>query len=88
MSTPITGTADAAVDGQAVALTNEAGQLVGPHECQNGCGRRAAYVLVDIDEGRTDLICGLCLLAMMAVVSQQVAPPIDGPVSDTPAGQA
>lgn len=56
-------------------LVNEAGQLVGPHECQNQCGRRAAYVLVDIDEGRADIICGLCLMAMMAAVAEQVPPP-------------
>jgi hypothetical protein len=65
---------------ESAELVNEAGQLVGPHECQNQCGRRAAYVLVDIDEGRADIICGLCLMAMMAAVAEQVPPP--GLVSD------
>lgn len=69
-------------------LVNEAGQLVAPHECQNACGRRAAYVLVDIEEGRADIICGLCLLAMMAAVAEQVPPPGVVADSDTPGGGA
>ena len=88
MTQAATTAAAAAAIGEPGQLVNEAGQLVGPHECQNQCGRRAAYVLVDVEEGRADIICGLCLMAMMAAVAEQVPPPGIAADSDTPGGQA
>lgn len=88
MSTDYVAAASAAYDADAARLVSDTGDHVGPHECQNGDGRRAAYVLVDLEDGRADLICGLCLMAMMAAVSQQVGPPGAAVDSDTPAAGA
>ncbi|HEY6278457.1 MAG TPA: hypothetical protein VIX86_19250, partial [Streptosporangiaceae bacterium] len=64
-------------------LTTDEGEETGPHECQNGCGRRARIVLVDLDDQSVDLLCGICHLVLLAAVASQVPPPdLSGTLED------
>lgn len=69
-------------------LTDDTGAQVGAHECQNGDGTRARYVLVDLEDNSTDLLCGACMLGMWSAVLAQLAASVEGQVSDSQGGVA
>jgi hypothetical protein len=54
------------------------------YECQNGCGRPLEHILVNVDTGDADRLCGICLMTMMVAAAGKVADslaPVDDPVT-------
>lgn len=43
------------------------------HLCQSGCGNLADVAMVQIATGETDVLCQVCLAAMMTAVIAEVA---------------
>jgi len=42
------------------------------HDCQSGCGRLAAYVLIDLDDSSTMIMCAPCTLGFWAKMIESV----------------
>jgi hypothetical protein len=63
-------------------LHDDQGSEVGAHECQNGDGRRVAVILIDLNDGTCDRLCGICHLALVAAIMSQLPPPEVAAVGD------
>lgn len=69
-------------------LTDDTGEQVGVHECQNADGRRVRFVLVDLDDSNADQLCAPCAVGMFVAIAQQILGTPAGADDDSPAGQA
>jgi hypothetical protein len=53
------------------------------HNCQNGCGRLAAYVMVDLEDSSVNIMCAPCTLGFWAKIIETVPQVLDAPGIDT-----